>query len=200
MKARIVLLLAGLAVSGCGSTYRYPHYDVVLVDVASTGARLQPAGEAAFADDTVRITGVLYHHYVDIKVTNVSERTVTLVWDRASITNLDGTSCRAIRGQTRILFTDRPQPPSPIPAGGTLAEMVFPETEVDLALPRPITCGKKELEGRLRAATEQARRGFRVTLPIELETGIQEYTLAFRVENLAFDILPEPVPPSMDPP
>lgn len=160
------LLPLALALAGCGSTYRYPHYDVVLDGVAASGDRLDPAGSGiladgspSFIDSDLRIAGRLTHHYIDVEMTNLTDRTVSHLWDRASIINLDGVSCRAIRGQTRILFGDR----------------------------------------RLREAAEQAERGFRITLPVQVEEEVREYALRFRVDHLTFDINPEPAPPSFKP-
>jgi len=191
----VSLVLLAMTAAGCSSTYRYAHYDADLVSVTVDGSPLRPGADGSYRDGRFAVSGVFHARHLSIAVTNLTGRTISLVWDKASITRGTGRSSRAIRGQTLILFSDRPQPPDPIPGGGTLEAEVFPERDIELGPPYFLSCSKRNLESRLREVAEAADRGVRVTIPVDGGNRIREVELHFGIHHLVFDTEREPGPP-----
>ena len=184
---------------------------VLKFDTALVGAIRAPRSEEAprkeevsgpsFEDDQVALSGKIDPPALAVRVRNKTLSSAKLLWDEASLVDLDGTSRRIIRAGIDFNDRQRPQMPTIIAAESEALMPFLPAEWVDYVEPvkkwRRMTLVPKEQtidasgvklaagmtpeQLKANVAERNVGKEYRLLLPIEIGGQVVDYTLIFRV-------------------
>ena len=70
---------------------------------------------------------ILTMNFWEVAVFNNTPNNIMIIWDECVYVNSLGQSSRLLRGSTRVIHSDRAQPPSPVAPNSTLRQLVISE-------------------------------------------------------------------------
>lgn len=174
VRVGLVGVLAGMAtlVTGCASLL--PSYQLAL---------LRPilAPQPVFEDDRIAIAfgskvtpGVTKQ--LEFELANRSGHVLRILWDEAAFIHVDGTSSRVLHAGVRFIESDRPLPPTTVPAGARVREVAAPADRVRWI-------GRSWYQDPIVSSNDEGKT-VGLLLPIEFADGVRrEYHFEFRIEK-----------------
>ena len=173
---------------------------------------IRPEPENKYFYEDGLFSGIFYvtQSRINFAFTNKTDHSIKIIWDEAAFIDLDGQSGRVSHEGVKYADRNASQPPSVIPAHGTLTDFVLPTDrvyyregyysqylsipsgweEVGIVLP-----GLRRVPGSDSTAVETFRaevqkntgKRFGLLLPLEIEGVLNEYTFWFEVQNASVD-------------
>lgn len=163
--------------------------------------RKEELNAPSFEDEQVVLSGKIDPPSLAVRVRNKTLSSAKLLWDEASLVDLDGTSRRIIRAGTDFNDRQRPQMPTIVAAESEVLVPFLPADWVEYVEPvkkwRRMTLVPKEqtidasgvklaaglTPDQLKANVAERNVGkeYRLLLPVEIGGQIVDYTLIFRV-------------------
>ena len=153
-----------------------------------------------FEDAMVKIVWIPGVAGFDFILNNKTEHSIRILWDEAAFVDENGFSHRVIHSGVKYTDKDRPQPPSVVPGGSNLGDIVipadhiywqdifkpykwktkplFPETKSFPKLPHDPLKEAKEYFGKYAGKTLQ------ILLPLQIVGIINDYIFTFRIDNV----------------
>ena len=135
------------------------------------------ATNQSFEDAYIKATFPLDRSKFSFAIENKSDAPLFLDWNRASYVDTDGQAHRVIHTGIRFIEKDKEIPPSVIPPGATVKDVVLPVDYIEFAtgwvvrdmLPEPIS---KDLKG----------KSFSIFLPLQVNGQQKYYNFVFAID------------------
>lgn len=84
-----------------------------------------------FEDRYIRIGFVpVLNSTISFSLLNKTDSTIRVIWDEAAFIQIDGSTERVMHSGVRYIERDRPQPPSVVPPGARLDDIILPTSNV----------------------------------------------------------------------
>jgi len=199
----LVSIVVVIFLAGCSASEAYhAYYDIGLLQVEHPAdmkarygeqkiTRIEEEGtyKYCFEDDIVKIIWIPTAYEFDFVLTNKSRYSIKIIWDEAAFVDENGLTHRIMHSGVRYIERDNPQPPTVIPSGATIADLIFPTDYVYWAsgtyggwrrLPLLPVSGatKEELSSK---ATKYVGKTYKVLLPLTIEGVTHEYVFTFKI-------------------
>jgi hypothetical protein len=141
--------------------------------------------ELAFQDRILAVRIMPREQHIDLKIDNLTQKPLTILWDTASYTDASSRQHQIIHSGIKLENRAQRVPPQTIPPGGTLQEWVMPESAIEYL-------GKKEgyvtkplfvLDNE--SALALKGRTVNLFLPVELDRAIiPDYNFSILIEDV----------------
>lgn len=118
---------------------------------------------------------------VHFKLHNRSNQTIRIIWDDAVFVNVDGSTSRVMHAGVRYIDRNNSQPPTTIPAGGNVSELVLPTNNVYFVSGSGGGWRTSPIVPRTSDPTIYDGRMVSVFLPVEVGKDRHEYRFNFRL-------------------
>ncbi len=143
------------------------------------------SAELAYRDRILAVRIIPREQHLDLKLDNLTQQPLTILWDRASYTDASNRQHRIIHSGIKWEKRTERVPPQVIPPGGTLQEWVMPESSIEYSGKEKGYVAKPlfvlDNEGAL------ALKGRTVTLflPIEMDRAIiPDYSFMIQIDDV----------------
>ena len=117
---------------------------------------------------------------LNFKLFNKTEETIKVIWDECGFINSSGESKRTLHVGVRFLDMNNPMPPSIIPAGGNLVDLLFPTDYLDHTSGQNGGWKQRELYSHIPSAPEN----FGTFLTVKVGRKKYQYNFKFIVSSL----------------
>lgn len=207
MKPIIYLILGLITLSlltGCEIYHAY--YDIRLKEVsqplnakirygehAIVTAQIDAASQQFSEDKLVKIIWIPNSKAVNFVITNKTDNSVKIIWDKAAYVNFDGTRLKVVHSGVRFSDINDPLPPTVIDSNGSILDKVLPITKcfppTDLTSSNweemPLFPTSAITIDRLNDQTKRYKgKTFQVVLPLQVEDAIYDYVFTFNINNI----------------
>lgn len=199
-KVFILLCVSALFFSGC-LTYYTGKYDVELESVERPANAQERYGESeilsletegvsqyVYTDDLVKVILIPLSDQIKLFVQNNTDHSIKIVWDDAAFVGVSGKSSRVMHSGVRYIDKNNPQPPSVIPKGSTLDDIIVPVDNIYFSGSNWITLSillDKTMDKKLLSdfSKEAVGKSLVLVLPIKIEDVVNEYVFTLKVKN-----------------
>ena len=154
----------------------------------------EDATKYSFEDDLIRIVWTATPEQLDFDLTNKTNHSIRIIWDKAVYVDEKGNSQRIMHSGVKYTDRNNPQPPTTVAKGATVSDLLFPAENVDWAggpyggwqikplFPTSSTSGSPE--DLLAQAKKYVGKSFHVLLPLDIEQAVKEYIFVFKVNDV----------------
>jgi len=183
MKKIILLLFAVLLFASCASVK--PTVGLHLSDVNG-----KPARGMSYIDDIIAVDwSYTYKSKLNFKLKNNTQSTIRVIWDDAAYVNVSGSTDRVMHAGVKYINRNESQPPTSIPSGSFIDDVIIPTSVVAFTPYVGWTEGNMfGVSGDPREAKKQLENTYgktaKVLLPIEVDGIIRDYEFSFIVTSL----------------
>jgi len=148
-----------------------------------------------FEDSVVKIIWIPSPQEFDFVLINKSTYSIKIIWDEAVFVNENGISHRVIHSGIRYIDRENPKPPSVVPGGATIKDLVYPTDYVYYSsgvgwrrrplLPVMTGVSEEDLSSK---AKEYIGKTYKILLPLLIEGVINEYVFTFKVDDAKVEV------------
>ncbi len=118
-----------------------------------------------------------------VTVQNKTPHSMQFIWDQASYVGLDGFSGPVASGETRCIQMGQSRPPETIPADARAIITIIPSSMV--YTPYGGGCAVRDFVPADSTAAKFEGKEARLILPLRVQDNLNEYTLVFRMTDIA---------------
>ena len=148
----------------------------------------------SFEDDLIRIVWMVTPEELVFDLTNKTDHSMKIIWDKAVYTDEKGNSKRVTHSGVKYTDRNKSQPPTTVAKDTAVSDLVFPAENVDYEggpyggwrikplFPTSSTSGTAE--DLLAKAKKYVGKSVQVLLPLEVEGTVNDYIFVFKVNDV----------------
>ncbi len=205
------MIVAGVMLTSCGTTYMAT-YDVTLARVESPADVKKNYGETKvvltkdgdlnkyrYEDDYINILWYVGTTGIYFTLENKSGHSIKINWDDISFVDIEGKVRRVMHNGVRFIDRNKSQPPTTIPNGAKIDEVLIPTDNVYFDTGGLYTIGGwekvnlipsyyKSKQSMASEAQSYVGKTMKVLMPIVVEGVQNDYSFEFEISKLLTDI------------
>lgn len=138
-----------------------------------------------YGDSLITVAWIVDNKHFNFDLTNRGNNSIRVIWNEAAFVDSDGLTSRVMHEGVRYAARNESQPPSVIPRGGRIADVVIPTDRVvqtsgdwgsqPLVQPSTASMGTGE-EARTNVGARMS-----ILLPLEVQGVVNEYLFTFEI-------------------
>ncbi len=141
--------------------------------------------DLSFHDRILKVKIVPREQHIDFKIDNLTQKPVTLLWEKASYTDAMSREHRVIHSGIKWENRTSRIPPQVIPAGGSLQESVIPESAIEYGGENKGYVAKPLFVLDSESALALKGRTINLFLPVEVDRAIiPDYSFTILIDNV----------------
>jgi hypothetical protein len=141
--------------------------------------------ELAYQDRILAVRITPREQHIDLKIDNLTQQPLTILWDTASYTDASGRQHQIIHSGIKMQNRADRVPPQTIPPGGSLQEWVMPESAIEYSGKKKEYVAKPLFVLDSESALALKGRTVSLFLPIELDRAIiPDYSFLILIEDV----------------
>lgn len=203
MKRFILLAIASMILSSCGSLFKVTTYSTSLVSVESPANAKEQYGETkivttsendiskyTYEDDFISIVWYISRKQLNFVLTNKSGFSIKLPWDEMAYVNERGQSMRVIHQGIKLIDRNSPQAPTVVAKNASLDDLLIPSDNIYFVSGKYGGWEEKTLFPSY-SSQEEANNSpalgktVRVVFPIIIQDVTNEYIFEFSVDSVS---------------
>lgn len=201
-KFLVLIMLIFLYDLGECKDFYYAYYDIDLIEVECDECikggiknkkitKIEENGifKYCFEDDMIKIVWAPTPYEINFFIQNKSNNSIKIIWDEATFVDTNDVAHRVIHGDVRLIKKNDPIPPTVIPSGATIENLIFPANNVVwfgsswVLLPHLPNSGFN-IDDLSAKANQNIGKTFKVILPLVNAGKTYEYIFTFKITNV----------------